>query len=111
MACALAVAGCVKDMDQPAPVQSDYLVIEASCAATKTDISEGQSAWEAGDKITVVYNGAAYEYVASTAGETTTFTSTAGITNYEADSCLLSCYRRCGNSEDRGGEDCRVQWC
>lgn len=92
MACALAVAGCVKDMDQPAPVQSDYLVIEASCAATKTDINEGQSAWEAGDKITVVYNGAAYEYVASTAGETTTFTSTAGITNYDASKPIAAYY-------------------
>ena len=92
MACALAVAGCVKDMDQPAPVQSDYLVIEASCAATKTDIDEGQSAWEAGDKITVVYNGAAYEYVASTAGETTTFTSTAGITNYDASKPIAAYY-------------------
>ena len=92
MACALAIAGCVKDMDQPAPVQSDYLVIEASCAATKTDISEGQSAWEAGDKITVVYNGAAYEYVASTAGETTTFTSTAGITNYDASKPIAAYY-------------------
>ena len=92
MACALAIAGCVKDMDQPAPVQSDYLVIEASCAATKTDIDEGQSAWEAGDKITVVYNGAAYEYVASTAGETTTFTSTAGITNYDASKPIAAYY-------------------
>ena len=92
MACALAVAGCVKDMDQPAPVQSDYLVIEASCALTKTDINQGQSAWEAGDKITVVYNGAAYEYVASTAGETTTFTSNAGITNYDASKPIAAYY-------------------
>lgn len=92
MACALAFAGCVKDMDQPAPVQSDYLVIEASCATTKTDIDGGQSAWEAGDKITVVYNGAAYEYVASTAGETTTFTSTAGITNYDASKPIAAYY-------------------
>ena len=38
MACALAIVGCVKDLDQSAPVQSDYLVIEASCALTKTDI-------------------------------------------------------------------------
>lgn len=92
MACALAVAGCVKDLDQSAPVQSDYLVIEASCAATKTDISAGQSTWEAGDKITVVYNGAAYEYEASTAGETTTFTSTAGITNYDASKPIAAYY-------------------
>ena len=92
MACALAVVGCVKDLDQSAPVQSDYLVIEASCAATKTDISAGQSTWEAGDKITVVYNGAAYEYVASTAGEITTFTSTAGITNYDASKPIAAYY-------------------
>ena len=92
MACALAMVGCVKDLDQSAPVQSDYLVIEASCAATKTDINQGQSAWEAGDKITVVYNGAAYEYVASTAGETTTFTSNAGITNYDASKPIAAYY-------------------
>ena len=92
MACALAMVGCVKDLDQSAPVQSDYLVIEASCAATKTDISAGQSTWEAGDKITVVYNGAAYEYEASTAGETTTFTSTAGITNYDASKPIAAYY-------------------
>ena len=92
MACALAVVGCVKDLDQSAPVQSDYLVIEASCVATKTDINQGQSAWEAGDKITVVYNGAAYEYVASTAGETTTFTSNAGITNYDASKPIAAYY-------------------
>ena len=72
---ALAMVGCVKDMDQPAHVQSDYLVIEAACTpATKTDMVQGQSAWEKGDKITVVYNGAAYEYVASAAGETTPVT-------------------------------------
>lgn len=92
MACALAMVGCVKDLDQSAPVQSDYLVIEASCVATKTDINQGQSAWEAGDKITVVYNGAAYEYVASTAGETTTFTSNAGITNYDASKPIAAYY-------------------
>ena len=57
MACALAMVGCVKDLDQSAPVQSDYLVIEASCALTKTDINQGQSAWEAGDK-TDVFDGA-----------------------------------------------------
>ena len=93
MAGALAMAGCVKDMDQSVPVQSDYLVIEASCAlTTKTDINEGQSAWEEGDKITVVYNGAAYEYVASAAGETTTFTSTAGITGYDASKPIVAYY-------------------
>lgn len=93
MACALAMAGCVKDMDQSAPVQSDYLVIEAACApATKTDMTQGQSAWEEGDKITVVYDGTAYEYVASAAGETTTFTSAAGISNYDASKSIVAYY-------------------
>ena len=93
MAGALAIAGCVKDMGQSAPVQSDYLVIEAACAPmTKTDMTQGQSAWEEGDKITVVYNGAAYEYVASAAGETTTFTSTAGITNYDSSKPIAAYY-------------------
>lgn len=93
MAGALAIAGCVKDVDQSAPFQSDYLVIEAACApATKTDMTQGQSAWEAGDKITVVYDGAAYEYVASVAGETTTFTSTAGIVNYDASKPIVAYY-------------------
>ena len=93
MACALAIAGCVKDMDQPVPVQSDYLVIEASCSpATKTDMAQGQSTWEEGDKITVVYDGAAYEYVASAAGETTTFTSAAGISNYDASKSIVAYY-------------------
>ena len=93
MAGALAVVGCVKDMDQPAPVQSDYLVIEAVCApATKTDMTQGQSVWEEGDKITVVYDGAAYEYVASAAGETTTFTSTAGVANYDASKSIVAYY-------------------
>lgn len=90
---ALAIAGCVKDMDQSAPVQSDYLVIEAVCApVTKTDMTQGQSAWEEGDKITVVYDGAAYEYVASAAGETTTFTSAAGIANYDASKPIVAYY-------------------
>ena len=40
---ALAIVGCVKDIDQSAPVQPDYLVIEAACApATKTDMTQGQ---------------------------------------------------------------------
>lgn len=90
---ALAVAGCVKDMDQSVPVQSDCLVIEAACVpATKTDMTQGQSAWEAGDRITVVYDGDAYEYVAESAGETTTFTSAAGIMNYDASKSIVAYY-------------------
>ena len=65
---ALAMAGCVKDMDQPAQVQSDYLVIEAACTpATKTDMVQGQSAWEKGDKITVTMRGKVKGSVSSSA--------------------------------------------
>ena len=89
MAGLLVIAGCAKET---APeVSSDFLVIKADCTAmTKTEISQGNSAWEAGDKITVVYEGAAYEYVAASAGETTTFTSTAGITGYDASKPIVA---------------------
>ena len=91
MAGLLVIAGCAKET---APeVSSEFLVIKADCAAmTKTEISQGNSAWEAGDKITVVYEGAAYEYVAASAGETTTFTSTAGITGYDASKPIVAYY-------------------
>ena len=91
MAGMLVIAGCAKET---APeVSSEFLVIKADCAAmTKTEISQGNSAWEAGDKITVVYEGAAYEYVAASAGETTTFTSTAGITGYDASKPIVAYY-------------------
>jgi hypothetical protein len=91
MAVLLVLAGCAKEA---APeVSSEFLVIKADCAAmTKTEISQGNSAWEAGDKITVVYEGAAYEYVAASAGETTTFTSTAGITGYDTSKPIVAYY-------------------
>ena len=81
MAGLLVVAGCAKESaPEHSPAGSDFLVLKAGMAdLTKTDINEGNSTWEAGDIITVVYDGAAYEYVAQSAGETTTFTSTAGI--------------------------------
>lgn len=72
---------------------SDFLVLKAECpTVTRTDMNEGNSTWEAGDVITVVYDGAAYEYVASTAGETTVFTSTAGIASYDAAKPLVAYY-------------------
>ena len=97
MAGLLVIAGCAKET---APeVSSEFLVIKADCAAmTKTEISQGNSAWEAGDKITVVYEGAAYEYVAASAGETTTFTSTAGITGYDASKPIVAYYPATGAS-------------
>ena len=88
------MAGCAKETAPDlSPAGSDFLVLKADVAdLTKTDISEGNSTWEAGDVITVVYDGAAYEYVAQSAGETTTFTSTAGITAYDAAKPLTAYY-------------------
>lgn len=94
MAGLLVMAGCAKETaPELSPAGSDFLVLKADVAdLTKTDISEGNSTWEVGDVITVVYDGAAYEYVAQSAGETTTFTSTAGITAYDAAKPLTAYY-------------------
>ena len=94
MAGLLVVAGCTKETaPELSPAGSDFLVLKADVAdLTRTDISEGNSTWEAGDVITVVYDGAAYEYVAQSAGETTTFTSAAGITTYDATKPLTAYY-------------------
>lgn len=45
-----------------------------------------------GDRITVVYDGAAYEYTAAEAGPTTAFTSEAGIADYDASKPLTAYY-------------------
>lgn len=94
MAGLLVIAGCAKETaPEHSPADSDFLVLKADWAdLTKTDMNEGNSTWEAGDKITVVYDGAAYEYVAGSAGETTTFTSTAGITSYDPAKSLVAYY-------------------
>ena len=94
MAGLLVIAGCAKETaPELSPAGSDFLVLNAGMAdLTKTDMNEGNSTWEAGDKITVVYDGAAYEYVAQSAGETTTFTSTAGIAAYDAAKPLVAYY-------------------
>lgn len=71
----------------------DYLVIKADCPEfTKTDISSGKTSWEAGDKITVVYEGTAYTYETAVAGSTAVFTSTNGITSYDASKPLVAYY-------------------
>ena len=92
----LLFAGCTRDPEitDPAPLPaSSGLVIKAACtAATRTDINEGKSTWEAGDRITVVYDGTAYEYTAAEAGSTTTFTSEAGIVSYDASKPLTAYY-------------------
>lgn len=90
LAVAAIVCGCARELEPEytggTPV-SEYLVISADCGAmTKSDINEGKSTWEEGDKITVLYNGEAYEYVAgvpSADGRKTYFTSTAGISGYD----------------------------
>lgn len=92
MAGLLVLAGCAKEA-APQLQNNDYLVIKAECGTmTKTDMVQGESSWEAGDVITVVYDGKAYEYVASAAGETTTFTSSAGITGYDASKPITAYY-------------------
>ena len=70
MAGLLVIAGCAKETaPELSPAGSDFLVLNAGMAdLTKTDMNEGNSTWEAGDVITVVYDGAAYEYVAQSAG-------------------------------------------
>ena len=92
----LLFASCTRDPEitDPAPLPaSSGLVIKAACTtATRTDINEGKSTWEAGDRITVVYDGAAYEYTAAEAGSTTTFTSEAGIVSYDASKPLTAYY-------------------
>ena len=69
LSAALLLAGCTRDPEitDPAPLPaSSGLIIKAACSAvTRTDINEGKSTWEAGDRITVVYDGAAYEYTAA----------------------------------------------
>ena len=94
MAGLLVLPGCAKETaPELAPAGSYFLVLNAGMAdLTKTDMNEGNSTWEAGDVLTVVYDGAAYEYVAQSAGETTTFTSTAGIAAYDAAKPLVAYY-------------------
>ena len=93
------VCGCARELEPEgsgiAPA-SEYLVISADCAPmTKSDINQGKSTWEKGDKIAVIYKGATYEYVAgapSADGKQTYFTSSAGISNYDG-SALTAYYQ------------------
>lgn len=105
LAAAAIVCGCAREMEPEGSTlvpSSKYLVISADCSPmTKTDIVEGKSTWEKGDKITVLYNGDAYEYVAGTPsedGKQTYFTSTAGITDY--DGTGLTAYYEALNGEE-----------
>ena len=86
------LCGCERELDNAQEIASEYLVIEAQAPVTKTDVTDGATSWEAGDQITVVYDGNSYTYTASTAGATTTFTSTAGITTYDATKSCVAYY-------------------
>ena len=105
IAAAAILCGCTREMEPEGSTlvpSSKYLVISADCSpATKSDIVEGKTTWEAGDKITVLYNGEAYEYVAGTPsadGKQTYFTSSAGIVDY--DGTGLTAYYEALNGED-----------
>ncbi len=100
LSAALGLMGCATSPELAEPMRPATeipgavgLVIEASCPEmTRTDIEEGKSTWQAGDRITVVYDGRAYEYTAAEAGETTRFASTAGIESYDASRSLVAYY-------------------
>ena len=96
LSAALIFSGCTRDPEitDPAPLPaSSGLVIKAACpSTTRTDINEGKSTWEAGDRITVVYDGAAYAYTAAESGAATTFTSDAGIVSYDPSKPLTAYY-------------------
>lgn len=98
LAASLLLAGCAKENVAPKPSgdlieNASGLVITAVCEdGTKTDINNGKSIWEAGDRITVVYDGKAYSYVTNQTGATAAFTSTDGIKEYDPSKPLLAYY-------------------
>lgn len=65
LSAALGLMGCATSPELAEPMRPATeipgavgLVIEASCPEmTRTDIEEGKSTWQAGDRITVVYDG------------------------------------------------------
>ena len=85
---AAALFSCAREeMQQPLVDETaNGLVIKADCLSTRTDISEGKSTWEAGDVISVVYDGAVYSYKTAQA----TFTSEAGIQSYDSSKPLTA---------------------
>lgn len=95
---AAALFSCTREeMQQPnVDMTADGLVIKADCLGTRTDISEGKSTWEAGDVISVVYDGAVYSYKTAEAGAQATFTSEAGIQNYDSSKPLTAYYPATG---------------
>lgn len=94
----LLLGGCAKELFEPKTEGglirgAKGLVIEASCGdVTRTDISNGKSTWEAGDRITVVYDGNTYVYETTQSGATAAFASTDGIKEYDASKPLLAYY-------------------
>lgn len=98
LAISLAIAGCAKENFENKPSEElvygdGGLVITATCGeVTKTDINNGKSVWEAGDKITVIYDGSAYSYITAQGGATASFTSAAGIIDYDSSKPLVAYY-------------------
>lgn len=87
--------GCsTAEMQMPAPApESQYLIIRGDCGPdTRTDIVEGKSSWEKGDRITVVYDGVAYSYEAQESGAQTYFTSQSGIVGYDEAKTITAYY-------------------
>jgi len=95
---AAALFSCTREeMQQPVVDETaNGLVIKADCLSTRTDISEGKSTWEAGDVISVVYDGAVYSYKTAEAGPQATFTSEAGIQSYDSSKPLTAYYPATG---------------
>lgn len=95
---AAALLSCAREEMQQVDfdVAGNGLVIKADCLSTRTDISEGKSSWEAGDVISVVYDGAVYSYKTAEAGAQATFTSEAGIQNYDSSKSLTAYYPATG---------------
>lgn len=95
-AASLILAGCSNigiNPEESAALQSDYLVISAECPlSAKSDIENGKTTWETGDRISVIYNGVSYEYTAVESGATTTFTSEAGITGWKPGEDIVAYY-------------------
>jgi len=82
----------VPDAQGSLDIESKGLVIKAGCLTTKTDISEGKSSWEAGDEVTVVYDGKAYSYIASVSGAVTDLVSENGIENFDSSKPVAAYY-------------------
>ncbi|MGN0188689.1 MAG: fimbrillin family protein [Candidatus Cryptobacteroides sp.] len=91
----LLAGGCSDNTrpETPGEGEREYMEIWAGIEGlTKTDISAGKTSWQAGDEITVVYDGKAYAYTASADGTETVFRSDDGLTSYDSSKSLTAYY-------------------